>query len=162
MAARTAQTGLQDPGEAASATFANSVAGGCIGYITRNTNAGPVSTGTLTDIGGVAVTFTANANRLLEVEFWCAAASNSDSTTYGQVAVVEGSNILSFATTGLSLAGVGTGPAICIKYLWRNPSAGSHSIKAQLARNAGSGSVTLAAGTDREMYLKVTDLGPNF
>lgn len=162
MASRTAQAGLQTTGGVASSTYANSVAGGCIGYVTRTTNAGPISSATPADITGVSVTFTANANRLLVVEFWCSAVTASDATTYGQLLVVEGSNILAYATTGTTLAGLGTGPATVVKYLWNAPSAGSHTIKAQLARGGGAGSVTVAAGTDRPMFLSVIDSGPNF
>lgn len=162
MASRTAQAGLQTTGGVASSTYANSVAGGCIGYVTRNTSTSAVTSTTLADITGVSITFSANANRLLELEFWATSAANSDTSTYGKVAIVEGSNVLVSSTTGLSAAGVGTGPAVTAKYLWRGPSSGSHTVKAQVAKNTGAGSVTIVADVDREMFLKVTDLGPNF
>lgn len=162
MPSRTAQAGLQTTGGVASSTYANSVAGGLIGYVTRVTNAGPVSTATLTDITGVSVTFTANANRMIILEFWCSAVTASDTTTFGQLAIVEGSNILAYATTGTTIAGVGSGPATFVKYLWQAPSAGSHTVKAQLARGAGAGSVTIAADSSRPMYLSVMDGGPSF
>ena len=163
MASRTAQAGLQTTGGIATETYADSVSGGCIGYITRTTNAGPVSSSTPADIGALSLTFTANANRLIKVEFWCSAVSATDTTTWGQINVVEGSNILAYAPTGtVGSAGLGTGPAVYIPYLWVAPSAGSHTIKGQLSRVAGSGSVTIGAGTDRPMYIAAYDMGPSF
>jgi hypothetical protein len=162
MASRTAQAGLQSTGGVGTSTYANSVAGGCIGYITRTTNAGPVS-GAAADIGGLAVTFTVNASRLILLEFWCSAVSATDTTTWGQVNVVEGSNIFAYSPTGtVGSAGLGTGPAVVVRYLWVAPSAGSHTIKGQLARVSGAGSVTIAAGTDRPMYIAAYDVGPAF
>lgn len=161
MASRTAQAGLQSTGGVASSTYANSVAGGCVGYITRNTNAGPIS-GAASAIGAMSLTFTAGANRFIELEFWCSGVAASDATTYGQVLLVEGSNILAYAPTGLTTAGIGTGPAVVVKYLWVAPSTGSHTVVPQLARGGGAGSVTIAAASDRLMYLKATDLGPSF
>jgi hypothetical protein len=161
MASRTAQAGLQATGGVASSTYANSVAGGLIGYIQRTTNAGPVS-GAASDIGALSITFTANPNRMIELEFWCSAVASSDSTTYGQVLLVEGSNVLAYANTGLTIAGIGSGPAVVVRYLWSAPSSGSHTVKGQLARAGGAGSVTIAAGTDRPMFISVRDSGPAF
>lgn len=162
MASRTSPSGIQQTGGVAPISFANGIAGGCIGYITRTTNAGPIS-GAASDISGLSVTFTANSSRLIKVEFWCSAVSASDTSTWGQINVVEGSNILAFAPTGTAAsAGLGTGPAVYISYLWVAPSAGSHTIKGQLARVAGSGSVTIAAGTDRPMFIAAYDAGPSF
>jgi hypothetical protein len=162
MPSRTAQAGLQTTGGVASSTYANSVAGGLIGYITRTTNAGPVS-GAASDIGGLSVTFTVGSSRMIEVEFWCSAVSATDTTTWGQVQVVEGANILAYAPTGtVGSAGLGTGPAVIVKYLWVAPSAGNHTLKGQLARVSGAGSVTIAAGTDRPMFIAVYDVGPAF
>lgn len=161
MASRTTPAGLQTTGGVASSTYGNGVAGGCIGYITRSTNAGPVS-GAASAIGAMALTFTTNSSRLIELEFWCSAVTASDATTYGQILLAEGATVYAYATTGLTLAGVGTGPAVIVKYLWVAPSATSHTITPQLARAGGAGSVTIAAGTDRPMYLAAYDRGPSF
>jgi hypothetical protein len=162
MPSRTAQAGLQTTGGVASSTYANSVAGGMIGYIQRTTNAGPVS-GAAADIGALATTFTVGTNRQIVVEFWCSAVSATDTTTWGQINIVEGANILAYAPTGtVGSAGLGTGPAVFIKYLWVAPSTGSHTIKGQLARASGAGSVTIAAGTDRPMFIAVYDVGSSF
>jgi hypothetical protein len=161
VASRTTPAGLQTTGGVASSTYANGVAGGLIGYITRTSNAGPVS-GAASAIGAMALTFTANPNRMIELEFWCSAVSASDATTYGQILLAEGATVYAYATTGLTTAGVGTGPAVVVKYLWSAPSSGSHTITPQLARGGGAGSVTIAAGTDRPMYLAAFDVGPAF
>lgn len=164
MAARTTPAGLQLTGTPIPVGFGNGVAGGCIGYVARTTTAGPVSSGTASDITGMSVAVPVNSSRLILLRFWCAGAATSDTTTFGVVAIQEGATVLNWGRTGASaVAGLASGPAFSVDYLWRGPVAGTRTIKATLARSSGAGTVSLlAASPDAEMYLAAFDMGPSF
>lgn len=163
MPTRTTPAGLQVTGTPIPVGFGNGVAGGCIGYVPRTTTAGPVSSATASDITGMSVALPVNASRLIVLRFWCAGAATSDTTTFGVVAIQEGANVLAWGRTGASaVAGLASGPAFSVDYLWRGPTAGTRTVKVTLARSSGTGTVSLLAATDSEMFLAAWDFGPQF
>lgn len=164
MPSRVTPSGSQSPNTPGPSSFANGIAGGCVGYITRTSNAGPTSSGTAVDITGVTFSFTpSSATRLIRLEFWCSGVTTSDGTTYGTIAIQEGANVLAYGRCGpSSVVGISGPTPVYVQYLWRAPSASAHTIRATILRSAGAGSLTVAGGTDNEMFLAAHDVGPNF
>lgn len=160
MASRTTPAGLQVLGTPIPISFGNGVAGGCIGYAKRTTNTSAVTT--QSDITGLSVAVPVNASRLIEIEVWIPAVSASDATTWGQILLLEGATVLAFGPTGQTSAGSGSDPPVVVKKLLSVTTAATRTFKVALDRAAGTGSVTMGAGTDREAYIRVNDLGPNF
>jgi hypothetical protein len=66
MPSRTAQAGLQTTGGAATSTYANSVAGGMIGYASTTTAQGVGAAETT--LTGLSIAVTVNANRKIRIE----------------------------------------------------------------------------------------------
>jgi hypothetical protein len=159
--ARTSTIGTFNTGDIWSEAVIDSLPAGCLNKVKRTTNTSAVST--QSDITGMAFSVTFNANRLIELKCWISAVSASDTSTWGQILIIEGSTTLAYAPAGApASAGLGTGPPVMVLALLEAPAAGSHTYKLALDRAGGSGTVTAAGAVDRPMVFMATDIGPNF
>jgi hypothetical protein len=158
--ARVTPSGNQTFGGFAPSSFANGIAGGCIGYAKKTADQSGITTQVA--ISSLSVAVTVNASRLIWVRLWIGAVAISDTTTYGRIHLLEGGNTLAYGQTGQTIAGVGSNPPIVVETLLVAPSTGSHTYSAAASRLAGSGTLTVAADADRAAFIQVVDLGPSF
>jgi plastocyanin len=157
MATRTAQAGLQTAGGAASYVYANSVAGGWIGYVEK-TSSTPGITTTETDIvssGAVTV----NASRRIRVTGFIPSWVSTVTGDRVEFHLMEGSTQLQFGRSTTQLAGIATEPPTVMSVLL-TPTAGAHTYRTTCTRNQGTGTITVGGAADSPSYILVEDLGP--
>jgi hypothetical protein len=166
---RTASTGLQDPGEVATAVgFANSVMGGWIGY---NSTTTAQSTATETDLTNLSIQVTVNANRRILIigyvpigGFGTGAADERSIvrikegiTELNQDAVTER------LSNGAFITGVAKPMALSGTGNFGTPGAGLHTWKLSLEGLTTSNTTTActtAPAATRPAWIAVFDVGP--
>lgn len=157
MVSRVTQAGNQTVGGAATASFANSVAGGWIGYVPRTSDQTGITAEV--DLSGVTVTVTANAGRRLKITGYSSGILATNVDTVSQLSIYEGSTSLSYARTPTAFASLSyNGPVTAVAIV--TPSTGSHTYKLRVGRVAGSGTITVACDVDRPAFILVEDIGP--
>lgn len=127
---------------------------GFIGSATKSSNQGSITTGS--DVTGLSITFTAVANRKYKISTQGMMLSSSANDIFNWIINAGGSDIMlkSFIIPSTSF-GVFTGCETV-----HTPSAGSITYKVRAARNSGSSTGTVVAGSGYEAILIVEDIGP--
>lgn len=156
MTVRITAAGNQVPGTPAPASFGNSVAGGWIGYVERITD--------LTGIGATEATVltvapTFNANRYILLTAYYPSWISTVASDRAQMRILEGATQLMLGRSFADQAGVATSPPVVLQRWLVNPTPGSHTYTMTIARNSGSGALTLSGGTDGPTYFSVQDMG---
>lgn len=156
MAVRTAQAGNQTVGGAATASFANSLPGGWIGYVEKLTDTTGV---TGTEVTIVSVTVTVNASRRIQITGYVSSWISTVTGDRAQFRLVEGATQLQMGRSTAQLAGIATEPPTVLSCV-RTPGAGSHTYSLVAARNAGTGTLTISGDATTPAWIMVEDLGP--
>ena len=170
MPVRTALAGAQTVGGTATSAYANSVAGGRIGYAETST-AQAVSAET--DLTGLAVTVTIGANRAIRIEAHVPVGGYGAGTSgeRGYVRIKEGTTefsgdaVIENISSGIIINGTAKPSAISGHVDFPTPTAGAHTYKLTLqglsTANANTSATTCPA-TTRPCYIAVYDDGPSF
>jgi hypothetical protein len=154
---RTTPGGTQVTGTPIPVSFGNGVAGGWIGYLPRTSDQGGITTEAA--ISGVTVTVTVNTSRRLKVTGYTSGMTGTNVDTVGQLTVKQDGVAIAYARVPTWAASLSYNPpAVAIAIV--TPSAGSHTYALFAQRVVGTGSVTVAADTDRATFILVEDLGP--
>jgi hypothetical protein len=128
---------------------------GVLGYAEVTASQGTF--GAETDITGLSVTITAGTARRIKVT--AQAGVNTNGGAVDDVAglnVKEGATLLTYQRVGrVGATTLGIGAQVIL-----TPTAGSHTYKVSMVREAGSGGLTMVAGTVAPAFILVEDLGP--
>lgn len=131
----------------------NSLPGGWIGHITRNTDSSLVTAET--DLTGVTVAVTANSNRRIKISFDTGYACSSGSGNRIGIRIKEGSTVLKWRL----FAAATNGTEAASFWVIVTPTAGAHTYKVSIqAQDAGS--VQTKAADEQLTELLVEDIGP--
>lgn len=161
MTTRTSEVGNQDSGEPATASFADSLPGGWLGYV-EVTTAQTGMTGT-NDLTGLTLTVSLNASRRIRVTAFGSSFVTSVGGTAerAELQIKEGGTVLNFSRLYQPATLDNTG-AVVVSWVG-TPSAGSHTYKLTHNRSAGAGGTTwdLNVSATQPAWLLVEDLGPS-
>lgn len=137
--ALAAGTGLNTGAIGATKLAANAIK---LGGLTTTTSAATTTTGSFVDASGFSLTVTAPGNRDILIMLSVSAMSSSATPGYVGVRLVEGSTVLGGLAIGNS---AGQNFPITIFGLAPAPAAGSHTYKAQMAKDV-AGTLNMNAG----------------
>jgi hypothetical protein len=172
MPSRTAQAGLQTTGGAATSTYANSVAGGMIGYASTTTAQGVGAAETT--LTGLSIAVTVNANRKIRIEGYVPIGGYGTGTAGERSYVRIKENVTEFTGAAVSeqvqngsfiagvarpcaISGIGNMPGPLV--------AGNHTFYLSLeglSTSNTSVAATTAPATTRPAWIAVFDDGPAF
>lgn len=156
MPSRTTPAGNQTFGGFAPSSFANGIAGGWIGYTEKTTD----TTGVVgTEVTLVSVTVTVNASRRVRITGYVSSWISTVSGDRAQFRLLEGATQLQMGRSQVQLAGIATEPPTELACV-RTPGTGSHTYTLVVARNAGTGTLTISGDPTTPMWIMVEDLGP--
>jgi hypothetical protein len=156
--ARTSTIGVFNTGDIWSESVIDSLPAGWLGYVERSTDVTGVTT--VAAITTMTVTVTLNASRRVRVTGRVSGMTATNVDTVSQLNLMEGSTTLDYGRSPTAFASLSyNGPTTVMAVL--TPSAGAHTYFLSVERLVGSGTVSIAAGSDRKMTLLVEDLGPS-
>lgn len=157
MASRTTPAGNQTFGGFAPSSFANGIAGGWIGYNEKITD----TTGVVgTEVTLVSVTAPVNASRRIRVTGYVSSWISTVTGDRAQFRLLEGATQLQMGRSTVQLAGIATEPPTVLGRVLTPGAAASHTYTLVVARNAGTGTLTISGDPTTPMWIMVEDLGP--
>lgn len=158
MTARTTLAGLQTTGGPAPSAFANSVAGGWIGYASRTAD----QTGITTEIvlAGMQQAVTVGPSRMLWIRGVVHVQGvNGDESA--ELRIKEGSTVLDSASRAVTAAGGPGLVTVTVETMVVAPATGSHTYSLALARTSGTGTIASVASGTKVEKLIILDVGPS-
>lgn len=157
MVSRTAQPGLQTTGGVASSLYANSVAGGWIGYVEKTDVQGP-GFASETAVAGLTVTVTVNSSRRIEVRAYVIGAGNTAGDLWA-VLIKEGSTQLQIDRQINTIGNSATSQMTFRPSVILTPSAGSHTYFLTMTQSVATGNATVRGSATQPNWIMVVDLG---
>ena len=157
MATRTSSIGTFNNGDAWSEAHIDSLPAGWLGYLPRTSDQTGITTEV--DVSGVTVTVTLNASRRIKVSGYTSGIGMSNVDTVAQLSIYADGVSVAYDRVPCAFANL-TYNSSAQPVAILTPSAGSHTYKLRISRLVGSGTVTIAADTDRVCYILVEDIGP--
>lgn len=157
MATRTSAIGSFNNGDIWSEAHIDSLPAGWVGYLPRTADQTGITAEV--DLSGVTVTVTLNASRRIRVTGWSSGMTATNVDTVSQLSIYADGAQVAYGRSPTAFASLSyNAPVHVVAVL--TPSAGAHTYKLRVARLVGSGTVTVAADTDRATFILVEDIGP--
>jgi hypothetical protein len=155
VASRTSEVGNQDPGEVATAAFADSLPGGWLGYAEITADQSGITS--LADITGLSQAVTVNSDRRIKITVHGRIQTTS-ATDRNSVVIREGSTQLQVVYDAIPDS---VNPSEAFEgSVILTPSAGSHTYKVSAQRVTGTGTVTFGAAATAPAFILIEDIGP--